>query len=436
MSVAAVRAKRTARLRRSLAPALALACLLAAVGAAAAGAVGLDRGYGDDGVAEVSVSGPGLKYPLPHQMASARQGDVYVLADSHLCGVSCGGSFALFRYLGDGSRDEGFAGAGALALPASGLGYAISVDGRGRPLAAAIEPDAIVLRRYGGDGRLDASFGAGGSARIPCDCTEAAVTVAPARRGRILVVAGGPTAASTRQRPSARAVLTRLLPGGRVDPGFGRRGRVAVRLTGVGALGPLAVSARGAVLLAGSGCCTAANTYAIRVSARGRLDTRFRTTARLALRRLARFGEFPEVRSVLPRRDGTVDLLGVSQFERGFDLRLRADGRLAAGFGRRGAVSLPLPVGTASLGTRGAIVAANERGSGTVFRIFRDGRLDPAFGGAAGIEVPRTSVAGGLVIAAQAGGRALLMDLGLHVCRSSCPSTPRLTAFREGPARR
>lgn len=424
------------RQRMAFWPALVLACLVGLPGTAAAATAGIDPSYGNGGVAEVSLTES--EYTSPVQMVSARQGDAYVLGSSYRCGATaCTSAFAIYHYLPDGSRDASFGGGGVLALPQGGLGYTISVDEQGRLLAAAVEPGAVVVRRYAKNGQLDMGFGSGGSVSVPCSCAEATVTVSPARHQRILVEAGGPTAASNRQRPSAEVALTRLRPDGSIDSSFGTGGTVSLRLAGVDGPGPLAVSAKGAILLAGSGCCTAANAYAIRVSARGRLDTRFRSTAKRALRRLARFGEFPEVRSVLSRGDGTIDLLGHSQFERGFDLRLRASGRLATHFGRSGAVRLPMPVSSASLGTNGAIVAANERGSGTVFRIFRNGSLDPAFGGAAGIEVPRPDAADEVVIGTQAGGRALLMDLGRHFCRyGGCPPTPRLAAFLEGSARR
>lgn len=414
--------------------ALASALLLGSLGTGTAVAAGVDRGYGSGGVAEVTL--PGLQYPSPNQMASARQGDVYVLGSSYTCAVTCTRSFALYRYLADGRRDDSFAGGGTLALPQSALGYAISVDEQGRPLAAAIEPGAVVVRRYTESGQVDNGFGGDGSVDVPCACGEAEVTVTPARRQRLLVAAGGPTAESNRQQPSSQLALTRLLPDGGIDSGFGSNGTVSLRLDGVGQPGPLAVNGKGAIVLAGSGCCTASNAYAIRVSARGRLDTRFGATAQRSLRRLARFGDFPEIASVLPRGNGTIDVVGSSQFDRGFDLRLRANGRLATGFGRNGAVRLPMPVSTASLGTNGAIMAANERGSGTVYRLFRNGRFDPEFGDAGGIEVPVSGPADQVVIGTQAGRRAVLMDLGRHFCRSGCPPTPRITAFLEGRARR
>lgn len=414
---------------------LASALLLGSFGTGTAAAAGLDRGYGNGGVAEVSL--PGLQYPGPEQMVSARQGDVYVLGSSHRCGMStCTRSFVLFHYLADGRRDDSFAGSGALALPESALGYSISVDEQGRPLAAAIGPGAVVVRRYTASGQVDAGFGGDGSVDVPCACEKAEVTVTPARGQRLLVAVGGPTAESNRQRPSSQLALTRLLPDGGLDSGFGVNGTVSLRLGGVAQPGPLAVSGRGAVLLAGSGCCTASNTYAIRVSARGRVDTKFGATVRRALRRLSGFGDFPEVRSVLPRGDGMIDMVGTSQFDHGFDLRLRPNGRLAAGFGRNGVVRVPMPISTASLGTNGAIMAANENGSGTVYRLFRNGRFDPDLGGVKGIEVPAQTPADQVVIGTQTGGRAVLMDLGRHFCRSGCPATPRVTAFLEGRARR
>jgi uncharacterized delta-60 repeat protein len=422
--------------RKILALLAALTCLLAAASAAVAATAGLDSAYGEGGVATVELSG--AEYLRPQAMASARDGAAYVLAGSRTCGrTTCTEASFLYRYLADGGRDESFGSGGALALPPNEDGYGVSVDEQGRPLVFATEANAVVIRRYTTSGQLDTGFGAGGSATVPCACSGAGVTVTPARRERILVEVGGPAADSSRQRPTAQVALTRLRPDGAVDPTFGQGGTVPLSLTGVSRPGRLAVTGRGAVLMAGTGCCTAATSYALRVSARGRLDTRFGATAKRSLRRLARFGEFPEMRAVLPRGDGTIDIVGTSQFEHGFDLRLRPNGELAAGFGRQGAVKLPMPIASAALGSHGAIVAANEQGSGKVFRIFRNGRLDPAFGGPDGIEVPRPQGADDVVVGTQAGGRALLMDLGNHFCRyGGCPPTPRLTAFLEGSARR
>jgi hypothetical protein len=136
------------------------------------------------------------------------------------------------------------------------------------------------------------------------------------------------------------------------------------------------------------------------------------------------------VSAVLIRPRGKIDLLGFGSFGHGFQMRLRPNGRLLRGFGRDGLLKLPLPVSSAALGRGGAVVALSGerlRGRSFLFRVRRGGRLDRGFGRE---PIPNNSDSG-MTVVAQAEGRALILDLGLHGCRGYCPATPQLVRFLE-----
>lgn len=197
-------------------------------------------------------------------------------------------------------------------------------------------------------------------------------------------------------------------------------------------LAAAAVAKKGAVLLGGSSPRIRTLVYVIRVSAKGRLDTRFDRTASRATRRLRRLGEFPELNSLLARGDGMIELLGPSRFTQSFDLRLRANGRLARGFGKGGLSVLPLPLKSATLGSGGAIFAATEAPGVTAFRILKNGRLDRRFGGPDGVAAPVSGE--GILVGTQQRRRAVVMDRGDVFCRSGgCEPTPGIARYIEPP---
>ena len=226
--------------------------------------------------------------------------------------------------------------------------------------------------------------------------------------------------------------LSRLLANGALDPSFGVGGSSAFSLPGLSRPTLLAVAKKGAVLLGGSSPRIRTLVYVIRVSTKGRLDTRFNRAAFRAMRRLRHLGEFAELNSLLARGDGTVELLGPSQFTKSFDLRLRANGRLARGFGKRGLSILPLPVKSATLGSGGAIFAATEAPEVTAFRVLKNGRLDHRFSGPGGVAVP---VSGdGILVGTQQRRRAVVMDRGDVFCRNGgCEPTPGIARYIEPP---
>jgi uncharacterized delta-60 repeat protein len=391
---------------------------------------GLDPTYGQNGVAAITPTVPtGFRNPQVRQLAAARDGSVYALiyATGDPCFTYCPASF-LERFGPTGAPDPTF-GQGALAsLSGPATERQIAVDAEGRVLAVGWVGGAIQVQRYDLAGNLEPSFGSNGTATFECGCEAGAATITPARRGRILVIGSYIRAEGAAPGGGYRFSLTRLLPDGSLDPTFGSAGSVnfppktAYPET-------VAVAPRGAILLGYNPCCgnVPADTV-VRISAAGKLDTRFDRTAAKSLRRLSAAGEIYSLTSLLSRASGSLDLLGESEQSRGYDLRLRANGRLAVNFATRGLARLPLGVASAALGSGGAIFAADSKS--TAFRILSDGRLDPAFGGAAGIP---TSLSGEpVVVGVQSGGRAVVMNAGLHECRFYCVLTPGIASFVEG----
>lgn len=396
---------------------------------------GLDRSYGVGGKAAI-MQPPGDHFRpwSVEEYAPARDGSVYVLGRGWTgdC-YSCGPTYFVFRVGSSGAFDPGFGGEAGVVLPNAPFAYGLSVDAQGRPLVSTHDAEAVTVRRYEGNGQVDAGFGKGGTATVPCDCQGAVIRVVPAQQGKTLVEVDRPSSGEEYSPgPGAVVTLTRLLANGARDPDFASGGSSALSLPGLSRPTLLAVAKNGAVLLGGSSPRIRTLVYVIRVSAKGVLDTRFDRTASRAMRRLRQLGEFTELNSLLARRDGTIELLGPSRFTKGFDLRLRDNGRLAGGFGKGGLSVLPLPLKSAMLGSGGAIFAAAEAPEVTAFRILKDGRLDPRFGGPDGVEVPVSGE--GIVVGTQPGRRAVLMDRGVGFCRSGgCEPSPGIARYIEPP---
>jgi uncharacterized delta-60 repeat protein len=396
---------------------------------------GLDRSYGARGKATImQPPGDHFKPWSVDEYASARDGSVYVLGRGWTGSCySCGPTYFVFRVGPSGAFDPGFGGETGVVLPSVPFGYGLSVDTQGRPLVSSHDAGAVTVRRYEKNGQADAAFGTGGTVAVACDCQGAVVRVVPGQKGTTLVEADrGSSGVEYSAGPGAQVSLARLLANGALDPDFGGGGSSAFSLPGLSRPALLAVARNGAVLLGGSSPRIRTLVYVIRVSAKGRLDTRFNRTASRAMRRLRRLGEFAELNSLLARGDGTVELLGPSQFTKSFDLRLRPDGRLARGFGKRGLSVLPLPLKSATLGSGGAIFAATEAPDVTAFRVLKNGRLDRRFSGPGGVAVPVSG--GGILVGTQQRRRAVVMDRGDVFCRNGgCEPTPGIARYIEPP---
>lgn len=401
--------------------------------AVAAPRPGLDTSYGQGGTLTLELPVPsGYRSVYLEDTAVAPGGDAYALGSASPCPSPCeGATLFLYRYLPNGAVDRSFAGVGAVPLPASARSRRLGVDGHGRALILTLTESGLEVSRYKPSGRLDAGFGDGGTVSLPGGETSTRAVAAP--KGRTLLVEGRGIeggGGEFEQVDAHRLRLVRLLPNGRLDSSFGHKGALQVDLPGGFDTG-VSFTASGAILIGGTGCCGDPITVS-RITARGVLDTRFNATAE---RSLGRLGDLPlqgaeaELGAVVPRRDGSIDLLGKDGNGAGFELRLRGDGRLAR-FGDRGLRALPLPVTAAVAGSGGGTFAISSVGEQlTAMSLLPSGRLNPAFGGGKPIQVPKVGFAGRLARVRH--GRAVVQASALQECSGYCPPKPILIRFIE-----
>jgi hypothetical protein len=429
---------------------LLLATAALAVGvASAAGADVLDPAFGVGGVVRLAPPEGAESTLGPTGVSSfgpAADGPVYVLGNRYECddhGGQCEYVYSLGRYESDGSRDEAFGGAGPAGVPLPGaLRYSVTAD-EGAALVVGFAGKGVVLRRFTADGAPDPSFGSAGVARVRCACSgEAHLRVLIEPDDKILIEVDSSARPGISYENGTLVRLTRLLPDGSVDRGFGTAGTARFKIHGPGAPTSAVAAAGDATLIGGSGfafedaCCGRRHIYLRRVLGDGRLDRPFDRNVTRSLKRLEIRGRFPTLTAVVKSTQGTIDLLGYAGEEGGgFDLRLHADGRPVADFGTRGVRHLPFTVAGAVRGVDGAIFAVGAPGRYSeldyhAFRILAGGGLDPAYRRGKGIAVPITGVRMGLT-ALEGGRRVLVTDNGDSYCRYACPPNPTMVRFLE-----
>jgi hypothetical protein len=419
---------------------LGLLMLTVAVGASASRSkAGLDRSYGDGGVASVLPPNRPPGYPTQTRFAEGADGSAYMLNTQAECGRdTCSSTGFIYRVTSSGAIDGNFGSGGWVQLPAVPRGevepsVALNVDSNGRLLVGRVESGAVVVARFTPAGIPDGSFGVGGTMSLPCSgCERSGVWLLSAPNGRVVVErqAIPPTQGGSGSNLGGSVSLTRLTPGGWPERHFGEAGTVTVQLGQRDYPGEAAVSPKGAILFGAVECCGTPRPYLVRVSAEGRVDTKFGKAAGRSLARLSFKGDTSNLRALLPRANGTIDLLGDNASGSGFDLRLKANGEPAK-FGRDGLEALPFSVAAARLGSEGTIFAVGNVGVGpyAAFRLLADGRVDRAFS-PKGIRLPLSG--SGYSLGTPSRGKVLVFDAGLHECRGGCPPTPGIARFVEG----
>lgn len=400
----------------------------------------LDPTFGQNGVVEVKPpfpAGPGWSGQYIRRLAAARSGSSYALVERQGCiQGNCFGSDNLFRYLPDGTLDPAFGGpSGFYEMPPGESIPALAVDSLGRPLLARANSGQAVIIRLTSSGFPDPSFGSGGLVELECDCQYGGVQLVPGPGGTVTAVfSRGHFGSSPNDGYGRNGTIFNLVhfrADGSVERSFGRRGGITFAVPGAEPFNAAATGKGGAIYLGGEACC-GSNLwgYVVRVSAKGRLDSRFTAAAQHSLRSLRRLHGLEEsVNAVIPRPGGKIDLLGSAGFEKGFEMRMRPNGHLIRRFGKRGLRALSLPVQSAALGSDGATIAVGERRGGSVIRLLPGGRLDSIFG----VETIPGGGGGQLSVVPQTGRKALVLDLGVMECRYYCEAKPRLARFLEGP---
>lgn len=289
-----------------------------------------------------------------HALALQKDGKIVAAGSADLHQVGQGRSFALARYLPDGSLDQHFGTAGKV-VTAFGPGNqeiaAVAIQGDGKIVvpgyttaATTGHPHLATIARYLSNGQVDTHFGAGGIATtLLGGDTSTFSAVAVQKNGRI-VAAGSATANNVRH-----FIVARFLKNGSADSSFGSGGSVDALFGGTDSHATAAaVQSDGKIVAAGMSNVGGHYDFAVaRFTGKGQLDASYGSQGRA----LVDFGSDDEARAMALQSDGKVVVAGSggpSGSPSGFALaRLTKKGGLDASFGQGGKVftALVLPGG-------------------------------------------------------------------------------------------
>lgn len=177
----------------------------------------VDRGFGEGGWSSLAAGKRGdTPWSSISALAFGRGGKIYG-------GGYDGGRFLLARFGADGRRERGFGNGGVLRLRvgtpcACARGLGLTRDRRGRLLVSGYarfgKRDSVALVRVLPGGRLDRGFGAAGIARAPVGAGSSGRGVVVQPDGRIVV------AAASGMLFQPRFTVVRLKPDGARDRSF------------------------------------------------------------------------------------------------------------------------------------------------------------------------------------------------------------------------
>jgi hypothetical protein len=423
---------------------------------AAAAEARLDTSFGQEGIATVSPPlPPGWTNEEIKAIATGQEGETYVVAHQQSAPCTaypCTQGDFIFRYLASGALEPAFAGGRGFEIPAEtttsyNLGQAlVAVDSNGQAVVGrTVLPEkegggggAIVVRRLVEDGTLDAGFGAAGPVRLPCPCERENTQLLAGPQGSTFVVAKSQTRKTSQGKKSgatASATLIKLDATGHRAKGFGARGSVTAQMPGEGEIEYDAITPAGATYFGGRGFSKSTSAgFLVRVSAKGRLDTKFGARALKSLRRLNGLkGNEVRVTAAVIGRQGPVELFGSAGSIGGFELRLNQDGTLRRGWADKGLALLPFQISTAIQGREGSTMAltGGEAAPPHLLRITSKGKLDPAFG-KTGQTLPGATNESGYSLFPAGLGRVGVGDLGVRECHQVCEASGKLYRFLEG----
>jgi hypothetical protein len=381
--------------------------------AAGALAGGLDHGYGKNGIATIAPPLPQGFEPVDSEMAVASGGAVYDLRAASRCPKGgCPINYFLYRFRSNGKRDHGFGRGGVLALGQYAPSIHLWLDGKGRPVVTQYAETRI--ERFTRGGRADGSFGDGGTVALGRRQTISKILPAP---GGGLYAVGEREFARGEYGPGFTELeIARLRSNGLLDRRFGHGGYATATLAGQS--GRLTATPKGGILAAEP---SESGLSLSLISPRGRLDTRFDANARATLRGFSSLGVQP---LALPLFGRGVEILGFTEAEGGYALRLGADGRLDQRFGQGGRQALAFdPVAAAAVAGGVFAVSESEESKVSVVRLGSDGLSDPGFNGGSPLAIPAP---GGNRLTVTSIGRngVIVTSAGDRRCPEGCTRTP------------
>jgi uncharacterized delta-60 repeat protein len=269
-------------------------------------------------------------------------GKIVLAGDSHL-------TPAVARLKANGSLDTTFATGGKKTFSWGALGRvtAVLVAPNGKPVPAGFsgpEGGNVQVARLNANGKLDTTFGTGGIAAVDFGGDDFGEAAARQADGRILV-AGRSTAAG--------AIVARLRATGALDPDFGGDGRVA--LPGGGSASAVLVQPDRKIVVAGNASGSGAMTVT-RLMPDGSLDTGFGTGGTATID----FGALADLAAgAALQADGRIVVAGYTQSAEDVAVaRLNANGSPDATFGAAGKATVDF--GAATFGNAVAL-APNKR---------------------------------------------------------------------------
>jgi uncharacterized delta-60 repeat protein len=332
-----------------------------------------------------------------------------------VAGVSRKGArytWAIARYRADGTLDPSFGSGGRVLTQFGGGGAdALAVQQDGKLLVAGegnIDTrgdSGFALARYTVRGRLDPSFGGNGRvltafARYPGEkfALANAISVAVEADGKIVAAgwSGGTNAASF-------ATLVRYTSRGKLDPSFGRGGKVVTALGSQHSayLRAAALQPDGKIVALGTTSLPSGTAVVVvRFTSSGELDPSFGEGGQVAV------DAWMEGSAVLVQPDGKIVVAGTLGFTghaRAALARYTAEGKLDPSFGSGGKVTTDHPEyfgsvalapepdgGLIAAGSAAAALGQESPGSPMLARYTKEGSLDPSFGqgGTASAPVP------------------------------------------------
>ena len=280
----------------------------------AAGA--LDTSFGDNGVVMTDIDGHSDE---AYSLVVQPDGKIVTLGATWVYPQDKP-RFALLRYNADGTPDDTFGDGGRVIVGMTddewdySMPHALALQPDGRLLAAGTSYDqeaghnVFAAARFNPDGSFDDTFGDGGRVRALISTDDGA----PDEEAHALAIApdGKIVLAGFVGLYPADFASMRLLPDGKIDRSFGKRGSVVTDLGGDDKASSVAVQPDGKVVLAGRGANEDDDWAMLRYTSDGKLDKSF-GDAGITANDLT--GGEDYATGILLQKDGGIVLGGVAQ---------------------------------------------------------------------------------------------------------------------------